>query len=60
MPPDPADTRADRLEFSVDPAAPVGDLVPILARLLRRLRDQRGLPVEETETQEMKEETQSV
>jgi hypothetical protein len=36
------DTRspaADLLELQLDPKAPPGDLLPPLARLLRRLRD---------------------
>lgn len=42
MPPDPLprpDALDTRLELRIDADAPKGNLVPVLARLLRRLRD---------------------
>jgi hypothetical protein len=46
VPPEPSDDLADHLEFIVDPAAPVGNLIPRLAQLLRQLRDRTRLPAE--------------
>jgi hypothetical protein len=58
MPTDPrtiaGPVSADRLEVVLDPAAAPGNVVPALARLLRRLRDKALAAAggEETETEE--------
>jgi hypothetical protein len=47
-PPQPApEDLGDRLEFVLDPAGPKSNVVPLLARLLRRLRDRARTQAEE-------------
>jgi len=40
----PPQDLADRIEVRVAPASPRGNLIPALARLLRRLRDRKPPP----------------